>query len=149
MDRSLAYGLVAAGLAFLALGALRFADQDLDMGLFLGLVGFAFLVAGLRGATRAGAEAPVAPAAGPPPIPEAAADVDLSGLPRPFHACAACGYLGARPRGFSDGGLPGVAELQGDFICDRCGHRGFPAEFDDPDAYRAFLADLNQPGARA
>jgi hypothetical protein len=141
MRRDLATALVAAGAVFLGLALFGLVVADLDNALVLGLIGVAFAVAGARGLGGSAAEAPAA-APRVPPVPAAAAEVDLDALPRPFHACARCGYLGAHPRKLDEGGIPGWSEMQGMYACDRCGHHGLPVAFDAPEAYRNFLREL-------
>lgn len=43
--------------------------------------------------------------------------------------------------GFSDGLVPETDNLS-DWVCRRCGFRGVPLLFDDPEAYRSFADEV-------
>lgn len=78
---------------------------------------------------------------------EAPAVEDLSSIPVPFDACASCGFLGVRPPGVQDGGLPQNA-LMTERLCPRCGHRGPPVEFEAREDYVAFVRALHATPSR-
>lgn len=80
----------------------------------------------------------------PVPTPEVVA---LAGLPEPFDACPSCGYLGIRPPGIGDGGLPQNA-LMTERLCPRCGHRGPPVEFASREDYVDFVRQLHVTPSR-
>lgn len=67
----------------------------------------------------------------------------VASLPRPFSACARCGYLGVRAPTLRDGAVPGSADLMDAVVCPRCGHEGPPVLFRAPQEYTRFLRGLH------
>lgn len=68
----------------------------------------------------------------------------LAALPTPLRACPDCGYVGIRPASMLEGAYAGGGELLSIHVCPHCGYRGPPAEFDDADAYREYVAGLRR-----
>lgn len=81
------------------------------------------------------------PRVAPVPVVEASL---VAGLPRPFSACARCGYLGVRTLTEADGGVAGSGDLLTAMVCPRCGHEGPPVLFDAPEEYARFLRGLHE-----
>lgn len=136
--------------SFILAGALLFA-ADPWLALFSAGEGLVMLLVALRLRRRAPGSASPHPAPeSPSPAPRLGIDldeVDFSGVPEPVEACPHCGYLGIRAPTFSDGAVPGVAELSDARVCRRCGYRGVAAVFWTREEYRAFLKALAAPGA--
>jgi hypothetical protein len=99
------------------------------------------VVVGALRAARSRSLGPSAPRAVPPPAGVPTLD-ELEDVPVPITACPECGYLGIRFPGIRDGVWPGGGETGARFVCPRCGYQGIPIEFEERDAYRAFLEDL-------
>lgn len=76
---------------------------------------------------------------GPMPVVDPAT---VASLPRPFSACARCGYLGLRALTHEDGMIAGGNETLNPRVCTRCHHEGPPVLFDAPEEYTRFLQGL-------
>lgn len=155
-ERALLASWIFASLSFGGVAAF-FAIAGGTIGAAVGallLVGWVPLVAFLAWwhvrARRLGREAlpPHRPLPTPvaPPDEDAAIEVSVvAKLDGPVSACPECGYLGIRAPGIRDGLWPGGGETGGRFVCPRCDWQGIPVEFEDGDAYAAFVRGLNAP----
>lgn len=76
----------------------------------------------------------------PVAVPDATAQ---AALPKPLHACPACGFLGIRPVGMREGFVPAAGEMAGLYQCPRCGYQGPSAEFPAGADYAVFVRSLH------
>lgn len=58
-----------------------------------------------------------------------------------IQACHHCGSTSLQVPKFKDGIVPETDNLN-DWVCDECGRRGIPLEFERKDDYQAFVDEL-------
>lgn len=95
-------------------------------------------VAALRLKRRARRPAPPVP---PVDIPPEEIELDEG----PVWACLRCGSPRVRQAQLSEGMVPGGGDGLA-WVCDRCGARGLPLQFEDATAYRLFVQGLHEKG---
>lgn len=57
-----------------------------------------------------------------------------------IRACIGCGSRDLGMASVSDGGVPGASDIQGKYVCRRCGHVALPLEFPGEDEYAGYIA---------
>lgn len=57
-------------------------------------------------------------------------------------ACSRCGSIDLKSVSVSDGGIPGVFDIQGQLVCKNCGLIGMPLPFSNIEEYKKYLKGL-------